>query len=341
MVYFFIAFGIALVGSLGVRVLAARWGILDRPDGGRKRHFAPTPLGGGVAIFVAVWATLGYLILVQPIRGIELLAGKLWPAFLGSTIVLLIGLADDFRPFSARARLALTSGAVLATIAAGFSLDRVTNPFGGFIILSAALGNLVVFLWLMGMMYTTKILDGLDGLSVGIVGIGALLMYLLTTTSRFYQPNVGLVSLVLLGASLGFLVLNFYPARLYLGESGGLFLGFMLGVLAIIGGGKLATALLVMAIPILDLIRVIYQRRRQGRPVFTGDREHLHFRLLDWGWSQRQAVLFFYVVAAGFGVLTLWLQSYQKLLALAVLGIGMLAFSIWLTHNKRMSNPRT
>ena len=133
------------------------------------------------------------------------------------------------------------------------------------------------------------------------------------------------MALVLAGTCLGFLLFNFHPAKIFLGESGSLFVGFMLGVLAVVGGGKLATALLVMAVPILDLARVMYVRHKRGQAIMQGDREHLHFKLLDRGWSERNVVILYYVVAAAFGTTTLFLQSYQKLLALGFLAIAMIA----------------
>jgi UDP-GlcNAc:undecaprenyl-phosphate GlcNAc-1-phosphate transferase len=128
---------------------------------------------------------------------------------------------------------------------------------------------------------------------------------------------------------LGFLVFNFKPASIFLGESGSLFLGFMLGVLAVISGGKIATTLIVVAIPALDVVRVIVVRLLRGRPISLGDREHLHFRLLDSGYSERTVVLVLYAVAALCGGLTLFLQSTGKLIALSILVLGMLALSIF------------
>ena len=198
-------------------------------------------------------------------------------------------------------------------------LTKLTNPLGGYIELGQLAAGGIIFCWLMGTTYTIKILDGLDGLATGIVAIGAFIIFLLASITKFYQPNVSLIALVFLGACLGFLVFNFHPAKVFLGESGSMFLGFMIGVLAIIGGGKLATALLVMAIPIFDLARVMYVRLRKHQPLSTGDREHLHFRLVDSGISQRKAVLLLYALALMFGLATLFLQSLQKFYALLAL----------------------
>jgi UDP-GlcNAc:undecaprenyl-phosphate GlcNAc-1-phosphate transferase len=196
------------------------------------------------------------------------------------------------------------------------------------------LGDLLVFIWLLGMMYTTKILDGLDGLATGIVMIGGVMVFLLTQTKQFYQPDVGILALVFVGVCLGFLIFNFHPAKIFLGEGGSLFIGFILGILAIISGGKIATALLVMAIPVLDLIRVVYIRIRHHQGIFKGDRQHLHFRLRDAGFSEWRTVLFLYGVAFTFGLTTLFLPSKAKLVVLGVLTVSMLLLSLFLERMK-------
>lgn len=301
--------------------------VTDHPDQQRKPNWKPIPLLGGVAIFLSFWAVVIFLIF-NPIFGIERIANQLLAAFFSGTIILLIGIADDFRPLSAKVRLLFVMLAIsfIAVWASG-SLTRITNPLGGYFALGKIASGILIFFWLMGTTYTVKILDGLDGLATGVVAIGALIIFLLASVTKFYQPNVALVSAVFLAACLGFLVFNFNPAKIFLGESGSMFIGFMLGVLAIIGGGKLATALLVMAIPILDLARVAYVRIRRKQSVFKGDREHLHFRLLDSGLSHRQSVLLLYGLSFLFGITTLFLQSLQKLYALLALVVLMAVIS--------------
>ena len=324
MIYFFLAFFLSLIFTLLIRRIALKFDIVDRPDGGRKLHRSPVPLLGGLAIWFSFWLVVGSVLFFYPLYGIEILSKKLIAAFSGSLILVVLGVMDDRRPLPPKIRLIITAAAALLTVLGGVGLAKITNPFGGYIQLSLILGNFLVWLWLLGLMYTTKILDGLDGLSTGIVFIGAMMIYFLTRTAKFYQPNVGFIALVLAGVCLGFLVFNFYPAKIFLGESGSLFVGFMLGVLAVIAGGKIATALLVMAVPILDLARVIYLRFRRGQPIFQGDRRHLHFQLLDYGLSERQTVLLLYLISFLFGITTLFLQSTQKLLALLFLLLAMI-----------------
>ena len=330
--YFIIAFLLSAALTWLVKNIALKLKIVDHPDAQRKLHAKPVPLLGGAAIFLSFWAVMIFLVF-HPVYGLDRITKQLALAGFSSLIIFLIGIADDIRPLSAKVRLLLVAIAVLGcSLFFGPLLTKITNPFGGYIELGQAISGILVFFWLMGTTYTVKILDGLDGLATGIVAIGAFIILLLTSYTKFYQPNVSLVAGVFLATCLGFLLFNFSPAKIFLGESGSMFLGFMLGVLAIIGGGKLATALLVMAIPILDIIRVIYKRMRRGQPIFKGDREHLHFRLLDSGLSQRRAVLLLYLLAFLFGITTLFLQSIQKLYALLVLVILMVIISHYVSR---------
>jgi UDP-GlcNAc:undecaprenyl-phosphate GlcNAc-1-phosphate transferase len=159
-------------------------------------------------------------------------------------------------------------------------------------------------------------------------------------TTRYYQPDIGLAALVLSAVSLGFLIFNWYPAKIFLGEGGSLLLGFILGVLAIISGGKIAIALLVMGIPIMDVIWTIIRRLAAGKNPFKfADKRHLHFRLLNFGLSQRKTVLIYYFFSVIFGLSALFLQSRGKLFALTILAAIMLAVVITFTYLDR--NKRT
>lgn len=341
MQYFIISAIICFGLTLAVREIAAKRKILDYPDNGRKQHTAPVPLWGGLAIFTAFWLVVIWLTAFTGLNHKHLPFASIVGVFIGSTILMIAGLLDDKYKISPAWRLAATAIAAICVIIGGTQFTAVTNPFGGMIPLDtvkiggiAVLACLVVFFWLVGMTYTVKILDGLDGLAAGIVLIGALTIHFLTASGKFYQGDITVISLVLAGVCAGFLLLNFYPAKIYLGESGGLFLGFILGVLAIIAGGKLATALLVLAIPILDLARVIYLRLKTGQPLFSGDRRHLHFKLIDLGLGHVQAVILLYAIAFAFGITTLFLKSRGKLAVLSLLTAGMIVFGVWLARRE-------
>ena len=339
--YFFIALLFSVLATLIVRRLAWRLNIVDRPDGDRKIHAKPIPLMGGLAIFVSYF-------LVLLLVGRHLTEGNLqlshWLGFFIGAIFLLIGgLLDDKYNLSPWQQIIWPVLAALAVILGGVSIEKITNPAGGFIQLAPLVSALIITAWLLGMMYTTKLLDGVDGLVSGVATIGALVIFLFTSATRYYQPDIALASLILAGVTLGFWFFNFNPAKIFLGESGSLLLGYILGVLSIISGGKIAIALLVMGLPILDVAWTIIRRLAKGKNPFRfADRQHLHHRLLDLGLSQKQTVLVFYVTASLFGLSGLFLQSRGKLLALVFLLAIMLVLVIIFSYLDRRfaSRPR-
>jgi len=287
-------------------------------------HEAPTPKLGGVALFVPFLIAVGLSLILyppsvqpepdlsEPLR----LAGLI----IGSLIVFLVGVYDDKRELSPWPQLAVQFVAAGVAIYSGIVIHEIASPFGGLVTFPPWFAIAFTLFWIMGMMNTINWLDGLDGLAAGITVIASLIFF--AHSNRLGQVSIALLPLALAGCTLGFLPYNFYPARLFMGTSGALFLGFALGTLSIIGGAKAATALLVLGIPILDVAWQIVNRLRQRRSPLRGDRGHLHHRLLDMGISRRRVVLLFYLLCASFGGLALLLPpGLYKLYALLVLGV--------------------
>lgn len=333
------------VAALTPRVAA--WarvrGMVDAPDppGGRRIHAHPTPLLGGVALYAAFVLALGLVAVLTraPFEG-RISPFELGAVFLGGLMLVVGGSLDDRYRLAASRQLVFPILAVAVVAAAGVGIAKITNPFGGVLRLAPWVTVAFTVAWLLGTTYTMKFLDGLDGLVSGITAIGALMIAALSLTTRYRQPDVAVIALALAGATLGFLAFNFHPARIFLGEGGSTLCGFLLGVLAIISGGKIATALLVMGIPVVDVAVVIVQRVVRRESAFRGDRSHLHFRLLDLGFSHRGAVLFLYALAAGFGTTTLVLQAGEKLVALGVLAVVAVGLSAAaMLRNKRTTAP--
>lgn len=332
--------------------LVAAWarkrGILDVPEikGSapfieelRKFHSRPTPLLGGTVIFIAFTIVLGAIAWITgaPFEG-RISSYELIAVFAGGAILIVGGYFDDRYHLRPSRQFLSPLLAILLVAAVGVGVSRVTHPFGGVIQLAPWMTVIGTIVWLLGTTYTTKLLDGLDGLVTGITAIGALLIAALSLTATYYQPDVAIIAFVLAGACLGFLIFNFYPARIFLGEGGSTLCGFLLGVLAIVSGGKIATALLVLGIPAFDVALVMGSRFARTGRLFSGDRRHLHFQLLDIGFSHRGAVLMFYVLAMGFGTLTLILQARGKLIAIGILA-GIVVTLAVVSASRKKKNP--
>ncbi|MBI4133528.1 undecaprenyl/decaprenyl-phosphate alpha-N-acetylglucosaminyl 1-phosphate transferase [Candidatus Uhrbacteria bacterium] len=317
-----------------VRKIALRFRIVDVPGESRKIHTEPIPLLGGIAPFLSFAILLALVLLGEPglLTG-EVPARKLIGFIIAGAVLMVGGFFDDRYKLRPSRQIIFPILAALIVIASGIGIREITNPFGGVISFIAWQGILLTFLWLMGMMYTTKVLDGLDGLVSGLTVIGAVMVFFFTTTTQWFQPEVGLLAVLAAGAFLGFLPWNFHPAKIFLGEGGSLFAGFLLGTLAVISGGKIATTLLVVGIPLLDAAWVIARRLLwEGRSPARADRKHLHFRLLDVGFSHRAAVIVLWAIAALFGTLTLVLQSKEKLVALGILLVLMVIGAVVLVR---------
>ena len=331
--FFAIFFAVSFFVTKLVRKIAIHLGIHDIPDVERKIHASPQPKLGGVALYlsfaagVAALAVFGFTDEVATMRIAALL--------LGGLVLIIGGILDDKYDLPAWLQIIFPIIAALLVVLAGTHISYITNPLGGAVILDQfkigsfpVLGSLVVFLWILGMTYTTKFLDGMDGLVSGISGIAGIVIFGLSLAPAVQQSTTAFLAIIFAAVCLGFLPHNFSPARIFLGEGGSTFTGFMIGALAVISGGKIATALLVLGIPLMDAAWVIVRRLWYGASPFVGDKKHLHFRLLDIGFSQRQAVLFLYFLSAVFGGIAVFLQSWGKLIALGVLFIIMIALGI-------------
>ena len=247
----------------------------------------------------------------------------------------MVGIYDDKRELRPSPQIIAQLIAALIAIQFLIFIEYVNNPFTNqqtapfpWLFVAA-----FTIFWLMGMMNTVNWLDGVDGLAAGVAAI--LSAVLAFHMYREGQHSVALLPLALLGATLGFLPYNFHPARVFMGSSGAFFLGFAVGALGIMAGAKVATVLLVMGIPILDVAWQIINRLRLGRNPAIGDRGHLHFRLLDLGLSQRQIVLLYYLFCSFFGFIALIISSrLHKFLALLILGAMTLLLLLFISRRR-------
>lgn len=318
-VAFFTAFLLAFILTPLTIRLTTRFGWLDQPAP-RRLHSTPTPRHGGIPIFVAFLAAV--LVTWSFPRNDVAEPLKLAGLLLGLTLVAVVGAYDDARELKPWPQFLAQFLAAGIAVGAGVMIDKVPNPLGGDLWLGWLALPFTIF-WIVGMMNTINWLDGLDGLAAGVTAIAGAVLFL--HTFRLEQFSLALLPLALAGAVLGFLIFNFPPARIFLG-SGAPLLGFALGVLSIIGGAKVATALLALAIPILDVAWQILSRIRAGRSPFEADRGHLHHRLYDYRVSPRMIVALYYVLSLTFGALALILPSgIYKLIALLIISVGAVA----------------
>jgi len=302
-----------------VRRFAAHLGFLDRP-GGHKGHRVPVALGGGVAIWLTTVSVIGLGLLLLSFAGATLPAplavhaggalsrtGELVRILVMSSLIMLMGLADDRRPLDWRFRLGFQLLCATALAATGI---RVTL-FGPFT--HPVLGGIVTVLWIVGLTNAFNMLDNMDGLAASVGLIEAVRFSLAQiAVGTLFAPAV---LLIVVGALLGFLVHNFPPARLYMGDAGSNFLGFLLGSMTVVGTFtrdpyppySVLAPLLVMAVPLYDMTSVVLIRLREGRSPFQADRRHFSHRLVARGLTPLQAVLTIDLVtlASGLGALLL------------------------------------
>ena len=348
---YLIVFSAAIIAALITTPLmkqaALRWGIVAEP-GGRRKHTAAIPKLGGLAVLVG-WVVGIILIywLLPPLEPDDQL--RLRGVIIGSLVLVGGGILDDWYELKPWVQFLIQFiGAAIAMSHLIF-IEVFTSPFGAtsfwhspplswmvtldgnLVWIWRPLALLFTSFWVVGMINAINWLDGLDGLAAGVCTIAALLFA--WHSYRLGQTTVALFPVALAGALLGFLPYNFAPARIFLGTAGAYFLGYQVASLSILSPAKLSTALLVLAVPILDVAWQIIDRVRRGQNPLQGDRGHLHFRLSDGGLPVRQIVAGYYIVATAFGIVAIFAPSgLFKLVFWILLGIVVFALLIWLSR---------
>ena len=310
---------------------APRLGMVDHPDGIRKTHSISTPMLGGPALYVGIvvpmlllWHLSGAVTTVADL--FRHFTGQLLAILAGGTLALVLGLLDD--RFDLRPRWKLLGQCLIAVIiyASGMGIHAISNPFGGSLELGL-LGFPVTVLWFMGCMNAVNLMDGLDGLAAGICLFVGITLFLV---SLHFHNVMGMVLLAVFnGAILGFLLFNFPPARIFLGDSGSMLLGYLVAAFSLLGASRKAEAavalfipIVALGLPIMDTAVAIVRRWYKHLPIATPDRKHIHHRLVAMGYSPQRAVLVLYgasVVLAGFAVLITFGRSEVVVLVVAAL----------------------
>lgn len=304
-----------------VRTLAIRFGAAHAPRA-RDVHEEPVPRWGGLAIYAAfilsivIAALVVHFILHKPILERTVRAGV--GLALAGTLLTIVGAIDDRWELSAAKQIVVQFICALLVLAFGVEIRFVTNPFGpGMVDLGWARYPITV-LWLVGVANAVNWVDGIDGLAAGVSAISALTLAMMAAWSK--QPGLTILAAALFGALLGFLRYNFNPAKIFMG-GGAAFVGFTLACISTSGAFKapvavaVAVPILILALPIFDTAAVILRRWRAGRPIYIADQSHLHHRLMELGFSQKQTVLILYGIS-----LSLCMMAFGAFVALSARG---------------------
>ncbi len=341
------AFVIVMLLTPAVGGMARMLGAVDRPDA-RRLNRRPIPRLGGLAIFLGILVpSLAFLDLSSETRGV----------LLGAAIATVVGAVDDFRGLSPPAKLVGQFVAAAVPPAFGVWIDHFTFPFLGVVDLPAWVGVPISMLFIVAVMNMVNFLDGMDGLAAGVCAIAGVTYAILALSLGKADPAI--LSAVVAGACLGFLRHNFFPARIFMGDSGALCLGFILASVSIQGLLKTASTvvlllpLLVLAVPIIDTSFVVARRVKHNRPIYAADRSHLHHRFLNIGFTQRRAAVTMWLWCASLAGAALatrfvpfreggdW-HPWQTLVVL-VIGFLALAFSVYVVYLLeivKLMNPR-
>ena len=273
-----------------------------------------------------------------------IISEKLWGIIIVSMLVLVFGIIDDFWELDWKTQLIFQISIALLIFIFGIRIEYVTNPAGGLIFLNVGKYLLPSFVfasvWIILMINSMNWVDGVDGLSGGVALIGVLTIFFLSLKPEVNQPPVGIITMALAGSILGFLIFNFHPSRILAGTSGSMFFGFILATLAIFAGTKIATALLVMAVPIIDALWVIGERMRSGNSIFKSDNRHLHYKLLEIGWSPKKIALFFYGVTFLIAIVAVNTRVMGKIITLVLAVAIMVATLIFVGKRRDEALPR-
>jgi UDP-GlcNAc:undecaprenyl-phosphate GlcNAc-1-phosphate transferase len=317
----FLAAGLLSLGLTPmIRRFVIRHDIVDRPDE-RRVNTAPVPRAGGLAVAAAFLTVAAGFVLLNEAAGwvpepLTIQSSDLVALFLGGALAATLGAIDDLFDLRARWQLAGQVALAVLAVALGITIEFVANPFGDGVIRFGMIfsAGLTVF-WIVGMINSINWIDGLDGLSTGIALIAVVTLGLISLTTQVAQPLIAVLCFALAGALLGFLRWNFHPATIFLGTSGVQFVGYTLAILSILGSAKVAIALLVLGVPIIDTFWIIVRRLSEGRSPFSPDRSHIHHRLLDLGLPHARTVLVIYGICIALAALALLLSEVTQLYA--------------------------
>ncbi|MBQ7793590.1 MAG: undecaprenyl/decaprenyl-phosphate alpha-N-acetylglucosaminyl 1-phosphate transferase [Clostridia bacterium] len=338
------AFLLSFVLSLATTPLAKRVayiiGAVDIPRDSRRMHKRPIPRCGGLAIIFGFMASV--LCFGPPTRGLA-------ATMIGAGIIAIMGVVDDCKNLDAKLKFVIQIIAALIVVYGGdFKIEVMTNPNifsdSPYIVFPWWLSGIVTVLWVVFITNAVNFIDGLDGLAAGVSAIMSVSLVFIAMRSGEY--SVAVMGTALMGACFGFLPFNFNPARIFMGDTGSTFLGFMLASLSIQGVFKsyaiisFAVPLLILGLPLFDAMFAMFRRILKGQNPMTADRGHLHHRLIDMGFSTKQSVFILYAISGVLGITAVLLAEKGTLMALGTL-CAVLIFIVLETTMGKTSNKNT
>lgn len=308
--------------------IARKFNLVDQPNE-RKIHKDPVPYLGGAGIYFAFIINLLICILIQRLPEINLYEKNVIGLFISSFIIFVLGLFDDINGVHANFKFIVQIIAALILVKFGYLIDRITNPLGGVILFPYWFSVLVTVFWIVSVINAINLLDGLDGLASGVISVAAFFIFIISSIAN--NGMVQYMSLILLAANLGFLIFNFPPAKIFMGDAGSMFLGFIFSLLAILGNRKSAMAInllipiVLLSLPILDTLMAIIRRANMKKNIFLADKEHIHHRLIALGIPYRKVIILIYIICCYLGtisLLSLWLPNQFIFILFIVVGIN-------------------
>src|SRR3989339_1094060 len=293
---FFLALIVTYFATPIAKNLALKLKAVDIPND-RKIHTTPIPRLGGIALYAGFLTPVLAAFILASYTGVKLNPRAFWGVILGGTIMLVVGIRDDIKPIRPMTKLCWQIGAAILIMFFGVEISFISNPFNGMLPLGLLAIPLTLF-WVVGVTNAMNLIDGLDGLATGVTAISSITLFFVAL--RTHQIGAAILLLALASASLAFLRYNFSPAKIFLGDSGSLLLGFVLATAATIGVLKttlvvaMIVPILILGVPIFDTLWAIGRRLGSGQHPFKADNKHIHHLLLRAGFNQREAVLAIY-----------------------------------------------
>ena len=324
---FLMAFLLSLLLTPVAMKLAPKIGAMDVPKDGRRMHTKAMPRFGGMAIFVGTMASMAFFLNFDQ---------QVISVMIGGTLIYILGIIDDLKNLPAKVKFLGQVVVAVIMYIYGLRIEFLTNFFGeGNMAFAGPVSFIITVIWIVGITNTVNLIDGLDGLAAGTAAIASLCLAYVAYIYGEYLSAAAMLALA--GGALGFLPFNFYPAKIFMGDGGSLFLGFMLAALSILGLTKgaavIATSVpvFVLGLPIFDTFFAIFRRMVNKRPIMEADKGHLHHRLMKLGYGQRRATLMLYGISAIMGISAVMFSRHLYVEAFGLVAVAIMDIYILLT----------